>query len=225
MVRKDSKENENGFPEDPFDTFSEEENKGFEDGFASPYDSSSMSLDTTQDSEKDDKYDASNTDAMTKKPVALVINKEASGKEIITAMKMQEMEYIKKIGLGNYCLALGLTNAISGGITGAVVGAVSGAMEAYQSNLVQSSARSLVLRTALVNGVSFGGFLGVYTGSKCYVKHSRGKSDIYNSFIAGSVAGVVASLPMTRHPQALILYGLSSGAVMAAIDSFSAVRP
>ena len=61
--------------------------------------------------------------------------------------------------------------------------------------------------------------LGSYSAAKCTIRISRGKNDLFNSFGAGSIAGMVSSL-RSRNPRTIVASALASGVLMTALDAF-----
>jgi hypothetical protein len=131
-----------------------------------------------------------------------------------------EAEIIKRHGLVQYCVALGITNAMSGAVVGGVLGAFNGAVEGRQLGLtMRTGFVPHMLRSGAANAISFGGFLGSYTAIKKYMRFTRLKDDPINAFTAGCVAGAVGSL-RTRSVPAIAVSALGSGVLMAVVDSF-----
>lgn len=200
IEKKDNSE----FPDDPFDTFADDSFPpdsvdGFPSGFSIP---------------EDNNKTVDNEAALRKKI-------EGNIKETEELIRIRQEAVLKKYGLAQYSIMVGASNFFSGAVVGGVLGAVNGAIEGRQIGLSMSTGYGgHIVRSSLANAGSFGGFLGAYTGIKCYMKHSRKKSDLFNSFTAGTVAGMIGSL-RTRSPSTILMSGIGSGILMAGIDSFS----
>lgn len=203
-----SEDKEDGFPEDAYDAFPL-------DKFDFPSETSTDTFEkqTPARSAEENEQTSAGKEERSDDPL-----KELE--RIKRLMRVREKELIQKVGVLQYSIAVGLRNAINGGVVGGVVGAVSGVMEGRRLNLPGPQYAGHVVGASLSNAGSFGGFLGAYTGIKCYMRHTRQKNDLINSFTAGTIAGMIGTL-RSRSPAYILLSGASSGALMAAIDSFS----
>ena len=119
-----------------------------------------------------------------------------------------------------YCTILGLGNFIQGGIVGGAVGTVHAVVDGFTTGLRNEPGFGrYVLQAGGSSAVSFGVWLGSYSATKCTLRISRGKNDLFNSFGAGSIAGMISSL-RTRNPRIIVVSGVASGILMTALDAF-----
>jgi hypothetical protein len=204
MVQKDT-----DFPDDKFDSFPDGK---FEDFPALPDEARGDSYD------KGSTTDYEDTSFKLRAPYD-VIPPAGHHNEREIRKQPTDLELIQKYGLNQYCTALGITNAIQGGIFGGTLGIMIGAFEGSRLGLTMRSGLTRhALRSGGANAVSFGFFLGSYTGVKAYMRMSRQKNDVINSFTAGTVAGMLGSL-RTRSLYIVIGSGIGCGVIMAVMDT------
>jgi hypothetical protein len=116
------------------------------------------------------------------------------------------------------CTVAAAVNFIEGGVVGALVGGVHAVVDGYSHGFArQAGFGRYVVGASLGSAVSFGGWLGSYKGTKCYMRAMRGKDDTLNSFGGGFVAGLVGSL-RTRNPRVMVVSGIGSGILMSVLD-------
>ena len=119
-----------------------------------------------------------------------------------------------------YCTILGLGNFIQGGIVGGAVGTVHAVVDGFTTGLRNEPGFGrYVMQAGGSSAASFGVWLGSYSATKCTLRISRGKNDLFNSFGAGSIAGMISSL-RSRNPRIIVVSGLASGVLMTALDAF-----
>ena len=86
------------------------------------------------------------------------------------------------------------------------------------SLLIFSGVAELCINSAVCPR-SFGGFLGVYSGTKCSMVVARGGTqDSFNAGVAGALAGCMGSL-RTRNPTVIGTSAAISGCLMMVIES------
>lgn len=106
-----------------------------------------------------------------------------------------------------------------GGVVGGVLGCIQGAVEGNQLGLTTRTGYiPFIIRSGVRNAVTFGGFLGVYTGVKKYSRYTRDQNDLFNSFIAGAVAGALGAA-RSRSALAIGVNAIALGGIMTAFDA------
>jgi len=151
---------------------------------------------------------------------------EENTKENVKRGKEGEVSAATKLQLSpaTLCTIVGISNVVQGCAVGCVFGGVSAVFEgASQGALRQPGFPQYARQASWKNGKLFGGWLGVYSGSKCALRTVRGKDDIFTNFVAGFLAGSVGVLK-TRHPPTILLNGLSSGVLMGVMNAFSLIN-
>ena len=124
------------------------------------------------------------------------------------------------ISAGSFCTILGIGNFVQGGVVGGAVGSIHAIADGFTTGIRHDPGFGrYVVQAGVSSAASFGVWLGVFTSSKCVLKLSRGKSDLFNSFWAGTSAGMASSL-RTRNPRIIAVSGLASGVLMTALDAF-----
>ena len=119
-----------------------------------------------------------------------------------------------------YCTILGLGNFIQGGIVGGAVGTVHAVVDGFTTGLRNEPGFGrYVMQAGGSSAASFGVWLGSYSATKCTLRISRGKNDLFNSFGAGTIAGMISSL-RSRNPRIIVVSGVASGVLMTALDAF-----
>lgn len=134
----------------------------------------------------------------------------------------REAEALLKTQMGPYtlCFASGVASFVRGGVLGSGIGLVTGLYEGFQLGLWREPPRLLGLvggRTA-AQGLQFGGYLGVYQGTKCTVAAARGSDDVLNAGFGGCAAGAMGAL-RTRHPPSIAMGAFFGGAMMMVVES------
>lgn len=121
------------------------------------------------------------------------------------------------------CPLSGAAAFVQGGIVGSVVGLFSGISQtlAEGAPIERSSIPRALGSSILRSGWGFGLYMGTYSATKCFMKTSRGKTDLLNTFAAGFAAGYVGTLH-TRSHRAMTLSGMASGVLMTVLDSLHA---
>lgn len=134
----------------------------------------------------------------------------------------REAEALLKRQVGPYtlCFGSGVASFVRGGMLGSGIGLVTGLYEGFQLGLWREPPRLLGLvggRTA-TQGLQFGGYLGVYQGTKCTMAAARGSDDVINAGFGGCAAGAMGAL-RTRHPPSIAMGAIFGGAMMMVLES------
>lgn len=118
------------------------------------------------------------------------------------------------------CPLTGVAAFIQGGVVGGVVGLFSGISQTIGNGAaIEGGSIPKYLGYSIARSSwGFGVFMGTYSGTKCFMRTSRGRSDLLNTFAAGFAAGYVGSLH-TRSQRTMLLSGAASGALMTVLDS------
>ena len=147
-------------------------------------------------------------------------NDEVDAKQAVSLPSKQ----IVKLQPHVLCGIIAVANVVQGGFVGTIFGLGHATLEGIQLGLHRQPGFSKhVMKSSALSGLSFGGWLGCYSGIKCGLKETRGKADWVNACGAGFLSGAVSAL-RTRSPQQIFVAGVGSAFLMTFVESLSGFR-
>jgi len=121
-----------------------------------------------------------------------------------------------------FCGLLGGINFAQGACAGGVLGAFTTISEGMQRGILRDPDFGRVLRTGMMKSAgNFGGWLAIFSSSKCSAAAIRGKKDTANSFIGGFVAGSTVAMFQRAGPRVAIGAGIGNALLITALESFN----
>jgi hypothetical protein len=220
--------------DDPFASSSDEDPFATED--SDPFESSRPGSDTKNDDPFENEYEGSFPDSNpeekppqpTGRPAGLP-PPDPTPKLPPGVVSKKDLKAILNSEVKTYpvCALAGGVNFLKGAQLGAGMGLLFGAYEGANAGLWREPTRFLgfIGGKSIGNALSFGSFLGVYSGMKCSCEVSRGGTkDVYNAGVAGAVAGSLSSL-RTRNPMLIAPSAAFGGVLMMVIEGIQGPAP
>lgn len=132
--------------------------------------------------------------------------------------RVDAAEVRRRFGMG-LCAIEAVVHGAQGAVIGSIFGIFGGVSEGMSAGARGKPLVQHVLLRARASAMSFGGWIGVYQGSKCSMMVARGgKKDAFNAFAAGFAAGAVPALS-TRNPRVILFSALGSAGLMGSVEA------
>ncbi len=111
---------------------------------------------------------------------------------------------------------------MQGAAAGGVVGAFTTISDGLQRGILRDPDFGRVLRTGVMKSAgNFGGWLGIFTSSKCTAAVIRGKKDPVNAFIGGFTAGSTIAVFQRASGRVAIGAGIGNAILVTALETFN----